>query len=149
MYSLVRLRTLDACGNAALNDVSVLPLQNIQVETNNNCLYNTTMLTVDTIANATYQWYYKRNATDSTLVGTGVAHNLSMLEQEETGQYVCKVSVNSGCLTRLSYIILTGDGGHVLLNGPVELKGKKVRHIRNRIKHVNWFFIAVGHFHGY
>jgi hypothetical protein len=134
MYSLIRLRTIDACGNAALNDVSVLPLQNIQVETNNNCLYNTTVLTVDTIPNATYQWYYKRNATDSTFLSNSMAYNLSMLEQEETGQYVCKVSVNSGCLTRVSYITLTGDCGYVLLNGPVELKGKRI----NNSNQLSW-----------
>ena len=40
-YSLVRLRTIDACGNATLSDLSVLPLQNISVSASALCYYDT------------------------------------------------------------------------------------------------------------
>lgn len=125
-YSLIRLRTTDACGNATLNDVSVLPLQNIGVTANTTCLYNNITLSVDTIPNATYKWYYKRTTTDSSFLDDSIVYNVPFLLPEETGTYVCKVSVNNDCITRLAYFELTGDCGHLLLTNPVLLKGKQV-----------------------
>lgn len=125
-YSLIRLRSTDACGNAALNDVSVLPLQNISVKANSTCLYNNITLSVDTIANATYQWYKKRTPTDSTLLDDSIVYNIPFLEPEDVGTYVCKVSVNNDCLTRLSYFEITGDCGHTSLQTSVRLQGKKM-----------------------
>jgi hypothetical protein len=133
-YSLIRLRTVDACGNATLNDVSVLPLQNIAVTANTNCLYNNVTLSVDTLPNATYKWYYKRSATDSTLLDDSIVYNIPFLIPEETGTYVCKVSVNNDCITRLSYFDLTGDCGYILLASSVQLKGKKL----NEGIELNW-----------
>lgn len=124
-YSLIRLRSIDACGNAALNDVSVLPLQNIVARANTTCLYNNITLTVvDTIPNASYKWYRKTTATDSVLMVEDVAYNIPFLEPEETGTYVCRVSVNNDCLVRLAYFDLTGDCNHVVLPGATQLKGK-------------------------
>jgi hypothetical protein len=125
-YSLIRLRTIDACGNATLNDVSVLPLQNIAITTNTNCLFNNVTLSVDTIPNAIYKWYYKRTATDSSFLDDSIVYNLPFLLPEETGTYVCKVSINDDCITRLAYFDLTGDCGHTILTSPVQLKGKRL-----------------------
>jgi len=124
-YALIRLRTIDACGNATLNDVSVLPLQNIAVSANTTCLYNNVTLSVDAIPNATYRWYYKSTATDSTLLDDSIAYNIPFLEPEETGTYVCKVSINNDCLIRATYFNLTGDCGHTLLNSSIKLKVKE------------------------
>ncbi len=125
-YSLIRLRTIDACGNAALNDVSVLPLQNIAIQINSTCLFNNITLSVDTITNASYSWYKKRTATDSSLLSNDLTYNIPFMEQDDIGTYVCVASVNNNCLTRISYFELTGDCGHVTLASPVILKGKKM-----------------------
>lgn len=123
-YSLIRLRSIDACGNAALNDVSVLPLQNIVAKANTTCMYNAVTLSVDTIPNATYEWYKKINSTDSTLLTSSQAYDIPFLQPEETGTYVCRVSINNDCLVRLAYFELTGDCGHTVLPMSVHLKGK-------------------------
>jgi hypothetical protein len=108
-YSLVRLRVVDACGNASLDDVSVLPLQNVSISATNECFYQDVLLTVDSIPNATYQWYHKTTPTDSVLVSTGTSHNMPFFLPEQQGLYVCKVNVNDGCLVRLTYFYLDGD----------------------------------------
>ena len=71
-YSLVRLRAMDACGNATLNDVSILPLANTIVTATSNCIYQASTLSVDLVPNATYTWYKKANMSsiDSMMIGT-------------------------------------------------------------------------------
>jgi hypothetical protein len=123
-YSLVRLRSVDACGNATLNDVSVLPLQNISITATSNCFYQNTTLLVDTIPNASYSWYKRTTSTDSVLLGTGLTYNLPFLMPEQAGQYICKTVVNNGCATRLANFNLTGNCGYIILAIPIELKGK-------------------------
>lgn len=111
-YSLVRMRAIDACGNGTLNDVSVLPLGQLTVRVNNvDCYSNNLTLLVDTVPNASYTWYLKKNeaATDSVLVTTNQNYNIPYLLPTDTGYYVCKTSVNNGCLQRLSYFNLKGD----------------------------------------
>lgn len=122
-YSLVRLRSVDACGNATLNDVSVLPLQNIVMKASRDCFFSDVTLSVDTIPNATYQWYKKRSATDSVLLTTNVTFNLPFMQPEDVGTYVCKVTVNEGCITRLSSYTLDGDCGHTTLPASLQLTG--------------------------
>ena len=58
-YSLIRLRAIDACGNATLGDASILPLANNGIMVSNNCFQNPTTLSVDSIFGATYTWYKK------------------------------------------------------------------------------------------
>jgi hypothetical protein len=116
-YSLVRLRTVDGCGNASLNDVSVLPLANIIVNASSDCYYTDVTLSVDTIATATYTWYKRVGATDSVIVGNDVAYEIKNLLPTDTGRYVCKVSVNNGCLIRISEFTLVGVCGNSLLRG--------------------------------
>lgn len=118
VYSLVRLRSIDACGNATLNDVSVLPLQNISIRASSNCYYQTVTLTTDTIPTANYLWFKRTSATDSVLVDSGLSHNLPFFVPEQSGQYICKANVNNGCVTRLSYFTLSGNCSFVL---PVSL----------------------------
>lgn len=132
VYSLVRLRATDACGNATLNDVSILPLANTIVRATSNCYYNDITLTTDTVPNAIYTWYRKTSPTDSVIVGTGVGYNIPYLMPTDTGMYVSRMSVNSGCLTKLSYFRLTGSCGSTL---PVKvtLNGKAVKENANQL----------------
>ncbi|HEU4472797.1 MAG TPA: T9SS type A sorting domain-containing protein [Flavisolibacter sp.] len=125
VYSLVRLRSIDACGNATLSDVSVLPLQNISVTATDSCFFRNITLSVDTVPNATYTWYRKTSPSDSVLVGSGLSYNLPFFMPEEIGEYVCKMVVNGGCVTRLSYFVLDGDCGNQVLALDFQLQGRK------------------------
>ena len=128
-YSLVRLRAMDACGNATLNDVSILPLANTIVTATSNCIYQATTLSVDVVPNATYTWYQKSNmsSTDSVIVGNASTYSIPAISVSDTGIYVNVMSVNSGCLTRISYFNLNGlCNGIFLLPIPITLTGKIV-----------------------
>jgi len=132
-YGLVRLRCIDACGNATTNDVSVLPLANTTISASATCYYNNITLSVDTIPNATYTWYHKTSATDSTQVGVDQHYNIPYLLPTDTGTYVCVVSVNDGCLTRISSFHL--DGNCVPLYGDgLQLKGS----LQNEVVMLAW-----------
>jgi hypothetical protein len=124
-YSLIRLRTIDACGNATLSDVSVLPLQNVSVRVNDSCFYQNITLSIDAIPNADYSWYKKSTPVDSVLLGSGTSYNLPFFVPEEIGLYVCKVNVNDGCLTRLSSFNLTGNCYIGVLPTSFQLNGRK------------------------
>jgi hypothetical protein len=126
-YSLVRLRAIDACGNATLNDVSILPLANSIVTATSNCIYQASTLSADLVPNATYTWYKKSNmsSTDSVIVGTGPTYSIPAISVADTGIYVNVMSVNSGCLTRISYFNLNGlCNGLFTLPTPITLTGK-------------------------
>jgi hypothetical protein len=114
-YSVVRLRVIDACGNATINDASILPLGNTLISASSDCFYNEINLTVDTIPNATYTWYKKTSPTDSTLIGSNQSHTISYMLPSDTGVYVSVMSVNSGCLTKVSSFHITGACGGQLL----------------------------------
>ena len=125
-YSLIRLRAIDACGNAGLNDVSILPLANSIVSATSNCIYQNITLSTDVVPNATYGWYKKDKAesTDSVLVGSGPTYNIPFLAPSDTGFYVNRMSINSGCLTKLSAFHLDGMcGGLWVLPQAVKLSG--------------------------
>ncbi len=115
IYSLVRLRVIDACGNATINDASILPLANTIIKASSDCYYNNIGLTVDTIANATYTWYKKTSPTDSVLVSTNQTHTIPNLLPSDTGIYVNVMSVNNGCLQKISTFHITGACGGLLL----------------------------------
>ena len=126
-YSLIRLRAIDACGNSALADVDILPLQNTIISASANCFNQGSTLSVNTIPNAVYAWYYKASdtASDSTLVGTDTAYTISSVSSADTGVYVNRMSINSGCLTQLSYFHLDGScNGMFLLPLSVVLSGQ-------------------------
>lgn len=125
-YSLIRLRVIDVCGNATLDDVSVLPLQNFAITATDSCFYRNITLTVDTVPNATYTWYRKTTPVDSVLIGTGAGYNLPFFRPEEVGTYICKISVNNGCLVRLAYFELDGECGQIHLPNKVQLKAKAI-----------------------
>ena len=101
-YSLIRLRALDACGNATLGDASILPLANDEIISTENCLLLASTLSVDSIYNSTYAWYKKINITDtdSTFVGAGSSYFIPTVLPSDTGFYICHIEVNSGCITR-------------------------------------------------
>ena len=123
-YTLVRLRAIDACGNATLNDVSILPLANTIVSASSDCFFNNVTLSVDTLPNATYQWYRKTSPTDSVLIGVGGNYNIPFMLPTDTGTYVCKLSVNAGCLTRVSTFSLNGLCGGWALPVKIALNAK-------------------------
>jgi hypothetical protein len=128
VYSLIRLRTTDACGNATLSDVSVLPLQNFSVKASDSCFYQNITLSVDTIPNASYAWYQKTTSTDSVLLDSGLTYNLPFFTPEQMGLYECKVNVNNGCLTRIASFNLTGNC-YSVLPASFRLNGKKIGNI--------------------
>ena len=135
-YSLVRLRALDACGNATLNDVSILPLANTIVTATSNCIYQASTLSVDVVPNATYTWYKKANMSsiDSIMIGTAPTYSIPAISVADTGIYVNVMSVNSGCLTRISYFNLNGlCDGLFLLPTPIKLSGKVVSGHSNQL----------------
>jgi hypothetical protein len=117
-YSQINLRSVDACGNGTVNNASVLPLGNTILQASSNCYYNNITLTVPTIPNVTYSWYRKAKttSTDSTFIGTGNAYNVPYLLPTDTGVYVAKLSLNNGCLTRISSFTLNGECGGWLLS---------------------------------
>ncbi|WP_276481252.1 hypothetical protein [Paraflavitalea pollutisoli] len=132
-YSLVRLRAVDACGNATLNDVNILPLANTLIYASSDCYYNEVNLQVDSTANASYKWYKKKSATDSVLVSNTTSYRIPYLLPSDIGTYVCHMSVNNGCLSKLSYFEVTGMCGGTLPT-EVKLSGRQI----NGINHLNW-----------
>lgn len=109
-YSLIRLRALDACGNATLADASILPLANYKIIVDSNCFQSSSTLKVDTIYNATYSWYKKDNynSVDSTYLGSGYSMHIPYVSANDTGVYVCQVIVNTGCVKRTYMYNLNG-----------------------------------------
>ncbi len=127
-YSMVRLRVVDMCGNAAINDAGILPLANIIVTASSDCFYNDISLTVDSIPGAVYTWYKKTSPVDSVLIDSNQTHIIPYLLPPDTGMYVCVVSVNNGCLTKITSFNITGACGKVTLaNEKLTLTGKLER----------------------
>lgn len=115
-YTLVRLRALDACGNASLQDASILPLANNGITATFNCFQLNSTLSVDTLNSAEYAWYYKTNmeSTDSTYIDSSYSIYLPFVLPADTGIYMCKIKVYNGCINRLYYYNLNGDCYHYL-----------------------------------
>jgi hypothetical protein len=102
------------------------------VRASSQCWYNDITLTTDTVPNATYTWYRKTSATDSVLIGNTVAYNIPYLLPGDTGVYVSRMSVNSGCLTKISYFNLVPNCG-LLLPVKASLSGKSVNETANEL----------------
>lgn len=133
-YSLVRLRTVDVCGNATLSDVSVLPLENIAITADRTCFYQNITLSVPNIRNATYRWFRKTSPFDSTAVGNTNTYNLPFFVPEEVGEYTVKIDVDNGCVQRYASFVLDGDCGYVFLPGGIKFSGKK----QSGAHHLQW-----------
>lgn len=136
-YSLVRLRALDACGNATLGDVSILPLADNKVFFSDNCFMGPTTLQVDPIYNSNYTWSFikKMGSTDTTLLGSGSpTYSVSTLLPSDTGIYICKISVAGGCVSRTYNTRLDGSCYKVLSNESLKLSGR----IENEIAELVW-----------
>lgn len=127
-YSLVRLRALDACGNATLGDASILPLANNGIKVSLNCFDHPALLSVDTVFNSTYTWYKKTNRedTDSTLIGSGYDFFIPSISLSDTGIYICHLMVNSGCIERIFYSNVTGNCFPVLPILQLEFNGSMI-----------------------
>lgn len=125
-YSLIRLRALDACGNATLGDASILPLANNKIIASSNCFDYPVELTVDGMYNTTATWYKKNNTqdTDSVLVGSGFNFLIDRLLDKDTGIYICHLVVNSGCIERVYYIGINGSCYPTLQVKMAKLEGK-------------------------
>ncbi len=135
-YSLIRLRALDACGNASLADASILPLATDEIIATSNCLIQPTTLSVDSIYNSTYSWYKKTKITDtdSTLISTGSSYYIPSVLPADTGIYICHIEVNSGCLKR-TYIYDLDAGCYTVL--PVKLLSFSGKYTGDKIV-LNW-----------
>ena len=135
-YSLVRLRALDACGNATLQDASILPLANNGITATFNCFQLNSTLSVDTLTNANYSWYRKDNfsSTDSTYLDSTYSIYLPFVLPSDTGIYICNIKVNNGCINRLYYYNLTGECSHYL---PLKLEGFTGKYTGNKVL-LNW-----------
>lgn len=108
-YSLIRLRVVDACGNASLYDLSVLPLANFLVFSDSmECFGHSLTLMVDSVAGAQYTWYKRVPVNDSVVMGTGTKLYFPLLTVADTGRYFCKIVINNGCLIRYANYTLTG-----------------------------------------
>ena len=135
-YSLIRLRALDACGNASLEDASILPLANNGITADFNCFQLYSNLRVDTLYNSVYAWYLKHTISGSDSIYLGSTYNLYMpnLTPSDTGLYTCHLSVNSGCIKRTYYYRLTGACSHYL---PVTLQNFTGRYTGTKVL-LNW-----------
>jgi len=135
-YSLVRLRALDACGNATLGDASILPLADYKILVDSNCFQSTTTLTVDTIYNSTYSWFRKDNynSTDSTYLGAGYSIFIPFLSASDTGTFICHLAVNNGCVKRTYVYNLTGLCYMIL---PVNLSSFTGKLVNEQVR-LNW-----------
>ena len=126
IYSLIRLRVVDACSNAGLKDESVLPLANFIVSSDSvECFEHKLTLRVDSIPNTEYTWYKRIPVNDSIVVGTGVSYTITTLLPQDTGRYFCKIVLNSGCLIKFANYVVTGSCGLILPNA-ITLSGSKV-----------------------
>jgi hypothetical protein len=124
-YSLIRIQAVDVCNISAEIEPTVHPLGHLIITRTSNCLHSASTLSVNAIAGATYSWYKKTSEVDSVLIGTGRTYTIPYLVESDMATYVCKTTVNSTCLTRLSYITMTGDCGGTVLSVPIQLAGKK------------------------
>ncbi len=131
-YSLIRLRVVDGCGNASLTDVSVLPLANFLIYPDTaECFDDDLTLFVDSVSNATYQWFKRIDPNDSILVSTGPTYYIPTLTLQDTGRYFCKIVINTGCLVKYATYIITGYCSTVLplditLKGDKQTDGNKL-----------------------
>lgn len=135
-YSLIRLRALDACGNATLGDASILPLASNKIIASANCFDYPVELTIDGMHNSSATWYKKDNLedADSTEVGTGFNFYIERLLEQDTGIYICHLTVNRGCIERVYYIRINGDCYPAL---PVKLSNLEGRFEKNEVL-LNW-----------
>ncbi len=107
-YSLIRLRGIDACGNAALSDVPILPLADIKITALGNCFYKPAILESDSILHSDNRWYKLKNNAE-VFVQQGIQLKIPYLLPADTGLYILRSSINNGCLVRTASFLLSGD----------------------------------------
>ena len=104
----MRLRAIDACGNAGLSDVSILPLAEIEVTALGNCFHKQMRLMADSIPHARYTWYRIKNRSEQ-LVQDHLVLDIPYLLPADTGTYILEVNVNNGCLVKRATFKVTGN----------------------------------------
>jgi len=127
IYELIRLRAVDACGNATLGDASILPLASNQIKgTTDNCVGSRVTLSIDTMINSSVTWTFKKKKSDvdETVVASGFVYEINPLSYSDTGYYYCYVYMNNGCVLRTYEFNLNGVCYGVLADVNVELKGR-------------------------
>jgi uncharacterized protein (DUF2141 family) len=107
-FSLIRLRGIDACGNAALSEVSILPLADISIAVYGNCFYKPAKLDADSVPHSVNTWYRLKNNRE-VFVQHGITLNIPYLLPSDTGLYILKSEINNGCLVRNASYYLNGD----------------------------------------
>jgi hypothetical protein len=78
------------------------------------CYNESLILRVDSIDNATYQWFKRTTNNDSVSVSVGPSFYIPNLAPADTGRYICKVVVNNGCLVKIASYVITGFCNAVL-----------------------------------
>lgn len=136
LYELIRLRAVDACGNATLGDASILPLANNTVRgTTDNCIGTHVKLSIDTVINSVVTWTYKKNENDQEIeLGKGFSYQIDPFTMSDVGYYYCNVVMNNGCITRRYEFYLDGACHGVLPVMSVDLKGR----MQNEKSILNW-----------
>jgi hypothetical protein len=133
-YSLVRLRAMDACGNASINDISTVPLVTIVVSSDGGCYNEDLLLRVDSLAGASYEWYRRLPPNDSVLVATTPSYYFPIVTAADTGLYYCRVVLNNGCIRRVANYYVDGLCGGLLNNNKLSLTATaKTNHVA-----LNW-----------
>lgn len=109
-YQLIRLRAVDACGNASLGDASILPLADNSIMVSENCVGQPVTMRIDSIPNSVTTWYFKKtkDTPDLTFISYGYKLAFNPLSYADTGYYICKVSINDGCIERTYEYNLSG-----------------------------------------
>ncbi|MCO6497499.1 MAG: T9SS type A sorting domain-containing protein [Chitinophagaceae bacterium] len=135
-YQLIRLRAVDACGNASLGDASILPLADNSVKVSENCVGQEVSLWIDPVTNSTAKWYYKTdiNAQDATYVGDGFKLTFNPLSNSDLGYYYCEVSINDGCVKRTYGFDLDGSCYTPTIDQKISISGEFV----NGKNIINW-----------
>lgn len=136
-YMLIRLRALDACGNATLADASILPLASNKIKgITDNCIGTRVVLSIDTMINSTVKWSYKKNETDPVAIplGDGFALEIGTFSYDDIGFYYCEVTMNNGCIIRNYEFALDGTCHGVLPLIDVDLKGRMI----DERSHLEW-----------
>jgi hypothetical protein len=56
-------------------------------------------------------------------VGTGLSYNIPFMTNDDRATYVCKITVNNNCLTKLAYTTLNGQCHNGVLPVQIQLSG--------------------------
>lgn len=97
VYTLIRLRVVDACGNSSLQDVAVRPPAQPSIKiTPKLPICNLTAFTLYVDSNIVSQTYEWKNPS-GTIIGNTPLINISGLTVADTGLYTCRIIIPGTC----------------------------------------------------